>query len=134
MRGMAATKRIGLLTSGGDCAGLNAAIRAVVHRADTGYGWSVVGIKYGTLGMMTRPLQTVVLDAASLDSRMLRQAGTILGTVNSGDPFAFPMPDGRVIDRSAEVVEGYQMLQLDALIGIGGDGSLGILSRLARQG
>jgi ATP-dependent phosphofructokinase / diphosphate-dependent phosphofructokinase len=131
---MASLKRIGLLTSGGDCAGLNAAVRAVVHRAETTYGWSVIGIRFGTAGLMTRPPQTLVLNSAAMDSRMLREAGTILGTVNSGDPFAFPMPDGKVIDRSPEVVEGYRLLQLDAVIGIGGDGSLGILQRLSRQG
>jgi 6-phosphofructokinase 1 len=61
-------------------------------------------------------------------------AGTILGTTNRGDPFAYPMPDGSRRDRSAEVIEGVRLLGLDALIGIGGDGSLAILRRLARQG
>ena len=49
---MADIKRIGILTSGGDCAGLNAVIRAVVHRAVEGYGWEVVGIRQGTVGLM----------------------------------------------------------------------------------
>jgi 6-phosphofructokinase 1 len=61
-------------------------------------------------------------------------AGTILGTTNHGDPFAFPMPDGSLKDRSAEVIEGVRLLGLDALIGIGGDGSLAILRHLAQQG
>jgi 6-phosphofructokinase 1 len=61
-------------------------------------------------------------------------AGTILGTTNHGDPFAFPMPDGSLQDRSGEVIEGVRLLGLDALIGIGGDGSLAILRRLAQQG
>jgi 6-phosphofructokinase len=65
---------------------------------------------------------------------MLRLGGTILGTTNKGDPFAYPMPDGTVIDRSNEVIEGVRMLGLDAVIGIGGDGSFRILDRLARQG
>ena len=65
---------------------------------------------------------------------MLRMAGTILGTSNRGDPFAFPMPDGSLKDRSAEVIEGVRVLGLDALIGIGGDGSFAILRRLAQQG
>jgi 6-phosphofructokinase 1 len=60
--------------------------------------------------------------------------GTILGTTNKGDPFAFPMSDGTFRDRSEEIIEGYQLLGLDALIGIGGDGSLAILRRLAQQG
>ena len=65
---------------------------------------------------------------------MLRMAGTILGTTNRGDPFAYPMPDGSLKDRSEEVIEGIRLLGLDALIGIGGDGSLAILRRLAQQG
>jgi 6-phosphofructokinase 1 len=65
---------------------------------------------------------------------MLLAGGTILGTTNSGNPFAFPMPDGTVADRSNEVIEGYRQLGLDALIGIGGDGSFAILRQLAQQG
>ncbi len=61
-------------------------------------------------------------------------AGTILGTTNKGNPFAFPFPDGSVRDRSDEIVEGFRQLELDALIGVGGDGSLSILRRLAQQG
>ena len=60
--------------------------------------------------------------------------GTILGTTNKGDPFAFPMPDGTLKDRSEEIIEGFKMLELDVLIGIGGDGSLAILNRLTQQG
>ena len=48
------TKRIGILTSGGDCAGLNATIRAVALRAQHGYGWTTVGLRYGTLGLLER--------------------------------------------------------------------------------
>src|SRR5258708_5698431 len=59
---------------------------------------------------------------------------TILGTTNKGDPFAFPMPDGSLRDRSKEVIAAYHALRLDALIGIGGDGSFTILRRLAQQG
>ena len=65
---------------------------------------------------------------------MMRQAGTILGTTNRGDPFAYPMPDGSRKDRSEEVIEGIRLLGLDALIGIGGDGSFAILRRLTQHG
>ncbi len=65
---------------------------------------------------------------------MMRQGGTILGTTNKGDPFAYPMPDGSTKDYSNEIIEGYRSLNCDALIGIGGDGSLQILQRLAEQG
>jgi 6-phosphofructokinase 1 len=67
-------------------------------------------------------------------SGILRYGGTILGTVNRGNPFAYPMPDGSLVDRSAEVITGYHWLGLDALIGVGGDGSLAILRQLALQG
>ena len=66
--------------------------------------------------------------------RLLTMGGTILGTTNRGNPFAFPMPDGTQRDRSDEIIEGYHQLGLDALIGIGGDGSLAILRRLAQEG
>jgi 6-phosphofructokinase 1 len=106
---MTSVKRLGILTSGGDCAGLNAVIRAVAHRAIEGYGWRVFGIHEGTLGLLRRP-------------------------VDHGDPFDFPMPDGSRRDRSQEIIEGYRELGLDALIAVGGDGSLRILRRLAQQG
>ncbi len=128
------TKRIGLLTSGGDCAGLNAVIRAVVLRARDAYGWQVLGIRKGTMGLMTRPVEAEVLGPEAADTTIMRQGGTILGTTNKGNPFAFPMPDGREIDRSDEVIEGVRHLSLDAVIGIGGDGSFAILRRMAQKG
>ncbi|MGH6931093.1 MAG: ATP-dependent 6-phosphofructokinase [Dongiaceae bacterium] len=127
-------ERIGILTSGGDCAGLNPVIRAVVSRATTGFGWAVIGIRNGTAGLLARPVEAEELRAAATKSDMLRLGGTILGTTNKGDPFAFPTAEGRLADRSAEVIEGYRQLKLDALIGIGGDGSLKILRDLAEQG
>jgi 6-phosphofructokinase 1 len=130
---MTAIQRIGILTSGGDCAGLNAAIRAVVFRASRTYGWTVIGIRNGTAGLLTRPLEYEELTVDMFPGTVLRQGGTVLGTTNKGDPFAFPI-GGRKIDRSEEVIEGLRELRIDALIGIGGDGSLSILRRLAEQG
>ncbi|NEP06574.1 MULTISPECIES: ATP-dependent 6-phosphofructokinase [Okeania] len=126
-------KRIGILTSGGDCAGLNPAIRAVVYRAIGTYNWEVFGIQQATLGLMERPPKAIKLEIEKIDP-LLTAGGTILGTTNKGDPFGFPMPDGTVRDRSEEIIEGYRLLELDALIGIGGDGSLTILRKLAQQG
>jgi len=126
--------RLGILTSGGDCAGLNAALRAVVHRAVDGYGWTVVGIEEGVHGLMYRPPKARELALDIFDGTLMRQGGTILGTTNKGDPFAFPMADGTLRDRSDEAIEGVRMLGLDALIGIGGDGSQKILRRLAQKG
>jgi 6-phosphofructokinase 1 len=130
---MGEKKRIGILTSGGDCAGLNAVIRAVVHHAIGNYGWEVVGIKEATNGLMSNPPQVVNFDLETIDSLLL-MGGTILGTTNKGNPFAFPMPDGSVRDRTQEIIDGYRSLNLEALIGIGGDGSLAILRKIAQQG
>ena len=130
---MAAIRRIGILTSGGDCAGLNAVIRAVTLHAVHTYGWTVIGIHKGTIGLM-QPLQYQELHPQMFDGNLLRRGGTIIGTTNKGDPFAFPMPDGTRIDRSDELIAGYRELGLDALIGIGGDGSFAILRRLAQKG
>ena len=127
------SRTIGVLTSGGDCAGLNAAIRAVVTRAVMGYGWSVKGIRYATRGLMERPVNAFNLGPRAMDGQMLQMGGTILGTVNTGNPFAWPLPDGSVIDRSDEVLEGLTLLGLDGLIAIGGDGSLRILHRLMKR-
>ncbi|MBV8391643.1 MAG: ATP-dependent 6-phosphofructokinase [Alphaproteobacteria bacterium] len=127
-------KRIGILTSGGDCAGLNAVIRAIVLHARGRYGWEVVGIREGTQGLLDRPPRAETLGDDHATGLMLRLGGTVLGTTNKGDPFAYPMPDGKVVDRSSEVIEGVRALGLDAVIGIGGDGSFRILHRLARQG
>ena len=129
-----AEKRIGILTSGGDCAGLNAALRAVVHRAIRNYGWRVFGIRDGSLGLMERPLNYVEFDLSLVTGDMLRMGGTILGTINKGDPFAYPMPDGSLKDRSQEFVDGYRELGIEALIVIGGDGSMRILNDLCRKG
>ena len=130
----ASPKTIGILTSGGDCAGLNAAIRAVVSRAVLGHGWRVLGIRHGTMGLLRRPVEFEALDLRISTVNILRLGGTILGTTNRGDPFAFPMADGSLRDRSAEVIAGLHELGIDALIGIGGDGSFAILRRLAQQG
>ena len=129
-----AIRRIGVLTSGGDCAGLNAAIRAVVHRAVEGYGWEVTGIHDGSRGLLDRPLNVEPLTLKLFTGNILRLGGTILGTVSRGDPLAFSMPDGSIRDRSAEFVEGFRLAGLDALVGIGGDGSMRILSALAARG
>jgi len=129
----ASHKHIAILTSGGDCAGLNAVIRAAVLRASA-YGWKITGIMDGTHGLLCKPLQVMKLDANCVDTVMMRQGGTILGTTNKGDPFAYPMPDGTLKDRSSEIIDGFRQLGCDAIIGIGGDGSLAILRRIAQQG
>ena len=126
------SKRIGLLTSGGDCAGLNAALRAVVHRASS-YGWEVLGLTRATQGLMARPPEFRRFNLMNTRN-LLTAGGTVLGTTNKGNPFDFPLPNGESCDRSQEIIDCYHLLGLDALIGIGGDGSMAILRRLAQQG
>ncbi len=125
-------KKIGIMTSGGDCAGLNAAIRAIVHRAIVEYGWEVYGLKHGTVGLMKRPVEAIKFSLNNFDGTILRKAGTILGSVSSGDPFNYTMPDGTKKDRTQDIADGYRQLGLDALITIGGDGSLAIARKLAQ--
>jgi ATP-dependent phosphofructokinase / diphosphate-dependent phosphofructokinase len=119
-------KRIGILTSGGDCPGLNAVIRAAVSHATLTYNWEVVGIPYATQGLLERktiPLNVHCFDLRGIDP-MLSMSGTILGTINKGSTLA----------RSSEIIASYAALELDALIAIGGDGSIKILHELACQG
>ncbi len=127
------SKTIGILTSGGDCAGLNAVMRAVVFRASA-LGWQVIGIENGTAGLLEEPYKTRILKPEHFDGFVMRRGGTILGTTNSRNPFTYKMPDGTVADRSQDVIRALKILGIEALIGIGGDGSFDILSRLAAQG
>lgn len=128
------TKRIGVLTSGGDCSGLNAAIRAITFRSIKHYGWEVFGIINGTSGFMRSPMEYIKLDFENCNHNMMRSAGTILGSTNKDNPFFFPNEAGNKEDRSDEVIKGYHELNLDALIAIGGDGSMRINSRLSKKG
>jgi ATP-dependent phosphofructokinase / diphosphate-dependent phosphofructokinase len=123
-------KRIGVLTSGGDCSGLNAAIRAVTMRAIQGYGAEVVGILDSTEGLLSDPPRIMSLKFDVFSGAVLRSGGTMLGTVNKGNPFNYLMPDGTTQDRSSSVVNAIHGLGIDGLIGIGGDGSMKILHAL----
>ena len=129
-----AKKRIGVLTSGGDCAGLNAIIRAVTLSAIE-RGWGVVGFLDATEGMLARPVRAITLDANMLDGNALRSGGTMLGTTSrlSNSPLAFTQPDGSKIDRSKDIAEAYHQFGLSALVVIGGDGSIGILREVGKR-
>ncbi len=124
------TKKIGILTSGGDCAGLNSVLKSITTRAIKKFGWQVIGIRYGTMGFLKSPMEYTELTIDMFNHAIFRQGGTILGTTNKGNPFHFPMQDGTHADRSDEIVKACKELELDALIGIGGDGSLKILHQL----
>lgn len=127
-------KRIGILTSGGDCPGLNAAIRAATHAARE-KGWDVVGIIESTDGLLADPPRVMDLNRHLLDGVVFRSGGTILGTFSKGaqSPLAFTQPDGKKIDRSQEVADAYKKLGLDGLVAIGGDGSMAILREIAKR-
>ncbi|MGF1488989.1 MAG: ATP-dependent 6-phosphofructokinase [Prochloraceae cyanobacterium] len=119
-------RKIGILTSGGDCPGLNCTIRAVVSHAILNYDWEVVGIPYATKGLLESraiPLNLSNLAVHGIDP-LISLGGTILGSINRGD----------TLDRSKEIIAGYEKLGLDGLIVIGGDGSLAILNQLAKEG
>ena len=127
-------KKIAILTSGGDCAGLNAVIRAVTLRAHNNYKWDVFGIKDGTLGLLKDPIDVVELKPSNFEGNLMRMGGTFLGSNNKGNPFKKILKNGKKIDSSDLIIEGFKSLGIDALIGIGGDGSLKILQSLSRKG
>ncbi len=132
---MAAPKRIAINTGGGDAPGLNAVIRAAVLSARR-RGWEVVGIRKGYQGLLDTS-QAIPLDEHSVRG-IAHLGGTILGTSNRGNPFGYPANDPRagaeIVDRSDEVVENFRKLGLDALIAIGGDGSMEIAHKLSLKG
>ena len=127
-------KRIGILTSGGDCAGLNAVIRAVTLRAIKQYKWKVFGIKDGTLGLMKNPVDVLELKESNFDGNLMRMGGTFLGSNNKGNPFKTINKNGKKLNVSDIIIDGIKSLKLDALIGIGGDGSLKLLQTLSKKG
>lgn len=124
-------KRIGLLTGGGDCPGLNAVIRAAVRTAINDYDHKVVGIQLGFEGLLTG--STIPLTSESIRG-ILPKGGTLLRTTNRGNPFEYPAEDGTCEDRSSEVLATVEKLALDGIIAIGGDGTLKIAHRLCELG
>jgi|SRR5579883_133430 len=123
-------KRIGILTGGGDCPGLNAVIRAVVRRAVCGHGWEVLGIHDGFRGLVdgvVRPLSLADVHG------LLTRGGTILGAANRANPFAWPTPEGPR-DVSEQVLVRARKLELDGILVVGGDGTMSIAAPLAARG
>lgn len=127
-------KKIGILTSGGDCPGLNTAIKAMVQHCEL-QGLQPIGIRYGTNGLLARPVDTVALESGNHPYGLdwWRQGGTVLGTTNKGNPFS-PSTTGKTTNYSSEIIEGLKKTGVEGLIAIGGDGSLDILYRLSQQG
>jgi ATP-dependent phosphofructokinase / diphosphate-dependent phosphofructokinase len=130
---MSEIRTIGVLTSGGDCAGLNAVVRAVTYRAIQGYGWTVRGILDGTAGLIHRPPRFRELTLDTFEASLLRESGTFLGTTSKGNPLRWEMPDGSIRDFTPEFAQGARELGLDALVVVGGDGSMRIVSQLCER-
>jgi phosphofructokinase-like protein len=127
--------RIGVLTGGGDAPGLNGVIRAIVRTAHIKYGWGVTGIFDGFEGL-TGKTNTKKLTPWNTRG-ILFKGGTILGTTNRGNPFGFKtIIKGKEVERdlSDSVIKNIKRLGMDAIIVIGGDGSLSIANRLCQKG
>lgn len=128
-------KSIAISTGGGDAPGLNAVIRAIVRSAIQEYGWEVYGIETGFDGLLE---DTGVRRLEIKDVRgIIQKGGTILGTTNRGNPFKYPYPTDSGVaykDRSDELIKKFNDLGLNALIAIGGDGTLRIAYELFQKG
>ena len=123
---MKKVKRIGVLTAGGDCPGLNAVIRAVVKTAINEYGYEVLGIRDGFAGLIKKN----VFPLTEKDvSGILPRGGTILGTSNRDNPFKYRVEkDGKseFIDVSEQVIKTIEYNEIDVIVSIGGDGTQSI--------
>ncbi len=126
--------RIGVLTGGGDCPGLNAVIRSVAKPAMRVHGAAVIGIMDGFEGLVEGRMR----ELSAMDvSGIINIGGTILGTSNKGDPFHYPTerPGGVTIsDCSEKAIENYKRWHLDALVAIGGDGTMAIAHKFSKLG
>ena len=129
------SKRIGILTGGGDCPGLNAVIRAVVLHARNTFGWETVGIRNGFEGLYEEDY--VDLDPARV-APLLARGGTMLGSSNRANPFTYPLklPDGRseIHDVSARCLANLAKLDLGGLIVVGGDGTMSFGQKFIERG
>jgi 6-phosphofructokinase 1 len=129
---MSPVTRIGVLTGGGDAPGLNAVVRAVVKTASNS-GIECVGLEDSFDGLIEegRSRTLTPRDVTGI----LRLGGTILGTTNRGNPFAYPVHTSEgTHDYSDRVVEMFRQMALDALIVIGGDGTLAIAHQFSARG
>jgi 6-phosphofructokinase 1 len=127
-------RRIGVLTGGGDCPGLNAVIRAVVKSAIHRYGLEVLGIEDGFQGVIENRMRPLAWEDVS---NILTQGGTILGTNNKADPRRWPVAvDGAVQYRDVtdQCLAHIAQRGLDALLVIGGDGTMTVASNFVQRG
>lgn len=131
---MSGRMKLGVLTGGGDCPGLNAVLRAVVKTAINDHDMEVVGFLDGYEGLIENRYRK--LNSTDV-SGILTQGGTILGTSNRADPFNFPVLQNDeyiYIDRSSQGVQNFERLGLDVLIAIGGDGTMAASDGMSKKG
>lgn len=128
---MARPRHIGVLTAGGDCPGMNAAVRAVVKTAEHRHELRVTGFLDGFAGLLADRARPLGFDDVA---GILVQGGTMLGASNRDDPFRVPITGGGYEDRSDAVLATAARHGLDGLVVVGGDGSLTIARRLAARG
>src|SRR5688500_7080145 len=133
--GRVMSTRIGILTGGGDCPGLNGVIRAVTLHARQTYGWEVVGIRDGYEGLYE---ENYIDLTPQMVQHILPRGGTMLGSSNRANPFAYPvkLPDGRVEihDVSARCLTNLDKLELHGLIVVGGDGTMAFGKKFIERG
>jgi 6-phosphofructokinase 1 len=129
-------KKIGVLTSGGDAPGLNAVIRAVVITATRQYGWEVVGVNNGFEGLLDETKSSLTPLALQEVIGILQQGGTILGTTNRGHFIFSPERPGELADPGVadQAIQFCKENGIDALVAIGGDGTLRISHELEKRG
>ncbi len=127
-------RRVGILTGGGDCPGLNAVIRAVAKSLMVKKHISVIGIEDGFQGLIENRMRELKWGDVS---GILQSGGTILGTSNKANPFGNPvMQDGKIVivDLSEQTLKHIEKWQLDAIVCIGGDGTMTISRKLMEHG
>ena len=130
-----ALNRVGILTGGGDCSGLNAVIRAITRTSIIQHNATVIGIEDGFDGLIFDRHQEL---STSNTRNILSLGGTIIGTTNKGNPFEYRERDEhgniQVRDYSNKAIENFKKLNLDCLFIVGGDGTLQIANRFSEMG
>src|SRR5918993_4416985 len=128
---MAEAKRVGVLTGGGDAPGLNPAIKGLVYRGSE-LGLQIIGLFDGWRSLLNPAPEVLPLDRETV-RRWDRDGGTNLGSSRT-NPFKQVTDEGETRDRSDEVVENIQRLQLEALVVCGGEDTMGVAAKLAQRG
>ncbi len=127
-------KRVGILTAGGDCPGLNAVIRAVGKSLIIHHDFELIGILDGFRGLVENHMKPLSIEDVS---GILTEGGTILGTTNKENPFKYPRRRGKSLtfsDRSDDAIRNAKKAGLDVVVTIGGDGTQSMANGLAQKG